>query len=72
MFEGSYENPKLYMGNYSLLINLSNSRTKEKYDFLDSVCHFKVQMMKKVRNEYHWRKNTCKYIEEVDWRTSKI
>ena len=72
VFEGSYENPKLYMGNYSLLINLSNSRTKEKYDFLDSVCHFKVQMMKKVRNEYHWRKNTCKYIEEVDWRTSKI
>src|SRR5690606_6006848 len=62
LFIGSYPNPKLYMGNYSLVVHLSNSRTKEKFDFLESICHFKVQMMKTVRTEYHWQKNTCKYI----------
>ena len=68
-FVGFYQNPKLYMGNYSLLVHLSDSRTKEKYDFLDSVCRFKIQMMKNVRTEYHWQKNTCKYIEEVRWES---
>ncbi|PWI31497.1 ABC transporter ATP-binding protein [Flavobacteriaceae bacterium LYZ1037] len=71
LFIGSYPNPKLYMGNYSLIVHLSNSRTKEKFDFLDSVCHFKIQMMKTVRSEYHWQKNTCKYIEKVEWLTYK-
>jgi len=71
-FVGSYLHPKLYMGNYSLFIHLSNSRTKEKYHFLEGVCSFKLQMMKTVRSEYHWQKNTCKYIEEVEWQTFKI
>ena len=70
-FQCSYPNPKLYSGNYSLLVHLSNSRTKEKFHFLDSVCHFKLQMMKTVRSEYHWQKNTCKYIEETEWKTFK-
>ncbi|WP_299123559.1 polysaccharide ABC transporter ATP-binding protein [uncultured Winogradskyella sp.] len=71
-FIGSYPKPKLYMGYYSLVVHLSNSRTKEKYDFLDSVCYFSIVMMKTVRSEYHWQKNTCKYIEEVKWQSSKI
>ena len=70
-FQCSYPNPKLYIGNYSLLVHLSNSRTKEKFDFLDSVCHFKLQMMKTARSEYHWEKNTCKYIEAMEWKTFK-
>ena len=70
-FEGLYPNPKLYMGNYSLLVYLTDSRTKERFDFLDTICHFKIQMMKTVRSEYHWQKNTCKYIEEVQWQTFK-
>ena len=70
-FQCSYPNPKLYIGNYALLVHLSNSRTKEKFDFLDSVCHFKLQMMKTVRPEYHWQKNACKYIEEMEWKTLK-
>ncbi|EMQ95501.1 Polysaccharide ABC transporter, ATP-binding protein [Xanthomarina gelatinilytica] len=70
-FEGCFPHPKLYMGNYSLLVHLSNSKTKEKFDFLDSICHFKVQMMKTVRSEYHWQKNTCKYLEDINWQTFK-
>jgi lipopolysaccharide transport system ATP-binding protein len=70
-FVGSYPNPKLYMGNYSLRIHLSNSRTKEMFHFLDGVCSFKVQMMKTVRTEYHWQKNTCKYIEDIKWQIFK-
>ncbi|MGV8813816.1 MAG: ABC transporter ATP-binding protein [Gelidibacter sp.] len=70
-FQCIYPNPKLYMGNYSLVVHLSNSRSKEKFDFLDSVCHFKIQMMKTIRSEYHWQKNTCKYIEDVEWDTFK-
>jgi lipopolysaccharide transport system ATP-binding protein len=71
--EGNYEltcripRPKLYMGNYTLRVHLSDSKTKEKYDYLDSVCSFKIQMMKVTRQDYNWQKETCKYIEDSIW-----
>ncbi|WP_430466473.1 ABC transporter ATP-binding protein [Winogradskyella ouciana] len=66
-FIAEYSEPKIYFGNYSLMVHFSNSKTKEKFDFLDSVCHFKVEMMKTTRSQYKWQKNACKYIEDVKW-----
>ncbi|MBI6118555.1 ABC transporter ATP-binding protein [Salegentibacter maritimus] len=63
--------PKLYMGNYTMNVFLSNSKTKEKFDILESVCSFKIQMMKNVRHDYQWKKGTCKYIEESRWKVYK-
>lgn len=63
--------PRLYMGNYTLRVHLSDSKSKEKFDFLDSVCSFKIQMMKNVRQDYQWQKGTCKYIEESTWEVNK-
>jgi len=63
--------PKLFMGNYTLRVHLSDSKSKEKFDFLDSVCSFKIQMMKNVRQDYQWQKGTCKYIEESTWEVNK-
>jgi len=63
--------PKLYMGNYSLAVHLSESKSKEKFDYLESVCNFKIQMMKSIREDYQWQKGTCKYIEESNWSVIK-
>jgi len=65
------QEPKLYMGSYTLRVHLSDSKSKEKFDFLDSVCSFKIQMMKSVRQDYQWQKGTCKYIEEGTWKVNK-
>ncbi|WP_142785566.1 ABC transporter ATP-binding protein [Changchengzhania lutea] len=63
--------PKLYMGNYSLRVYLSDSKLKQQYDYLESVCDFKIQMMKNVRQDYKWSKGACKYIEDSNWEVIK-
>jgi len=67
IFIAKYLQPKMYFGNYSLIVHLSDSKTKEKFDYLESVCNFKVEMMKTTRSQYKWQKNACKYIEDVNW-----
>lgn len=72
LFNCTIKEPKLYMGEYSLRVHLSESKSKEKFDFLDSVCGFKIQMMKTKRNDYPWVKGTCKYIENAFWEINKL
>ncbi|WP_298247532.1 ABC transporter ATP-binding protein [uncultured Christiangramia sp.] len=64
--------PKLYMGDYSVRVHLSNSKTKEKFDYLESVCGFKIKMMKSVRKDFNWVHGTCKYLENANWSVSKF
>ncbi len=63
--------PKLYMGDYSLRVHLSDSKTKVKFHYLESVCSFKIQMMKTTRADYNWQKGTCKYLENSHWEVIK-
>ncbi|WOD45294.1 ABC transporter ATP-binding protein [Hwangdonia lutea] len=63
---------RLYVGNYSLRVYLSNSKTKEKYDYIDSTCNFKIEMVENNRNDYSWERGTCKYIEDSEWTAKKI
>lgn len=58
---------RLYIGHYSIRVHLSNSKTKEKFHFLDSVCNFKVEMIKNYRPDYKWEKGTARYIEDSKW-----
>jgi lipopolysaccharide transport system ATP-binding protein len=62
---------RLYIGNYSVRLHLSDSKTKEKYHYLDSVCNFKVEMIKNFRPDYKWEKGTCCYIEDSEWSIEK-
>ena len=71
IFNCKMETPKLYMGNYTIRVYLSESKTKERFDYLESVCNFKIQMMKTERQDYKWHKGTCKYIEESFWNVTK-
>ncbi len=63
--------PKLYMGDYSIRVHLSDSKTKVKFQYLESVCSFKIQMMKTTRTDYNWQKGTCKYLENSHWEVVK-
>ena len=63
---------RLYIGNYSLRVYLSNSKTKDKYDYIDSTCNFKIEMVENNRNDYSWERGTCKYIEDSEWTAKKI
>ena len=58
---------RLYMGNYSLNVHLSDSKTKQKFEFLEGICHFEVGMVNNMRSDYNWVKGTAKYIEETNW-----
>jgi len=55
------------MGDYSLNIHLSDSRTKEKFDFVEEVCPFKVEMLENKRESYSWQPGVCKYLEDGTW-----
>lgn len=58
---------KLYIGSFTVRVHLSNSKSKEKLDFIESTCNFTVEMLKTARADYNWVKGTCKYIEETEW-----
>tara|TARA_R110000868_G_scaffold52950_2_gene166642 strand:- start:1634 stop:2902 length:1269 start_codon:yes stop_codon:yes gene_type:complete len=70
-FSCQIKEPKLYMGNYTLRVYLSDSKSKEKFEYLESVCNFKIQMIKSIRQDYKWYEGTCKYIEEGNWNVVK-
>ena len=63
----TYEKLRLYIGVYSLRVYLSESKSKERFDYISSTCNFKVEMMKNVRGDYKWQKGTCRYIEDSKW-----
>lgn len=62
---------RLYMGNYNLNVHLSDSKTKQKFEFIEGICHFEVGMTNSMRSDYNWSKGTAKYIEETNWTEIK-
>jgi lipopolysaccharide transport system ATP-binding protein len=71
-FSCIFDKLRLYIGIYSLRVYLSDSKSKVKYDFIDSTCNFKVEMMKNQRGDYKWQAGTCKYLEDSKWITEKV
>ncbi|XMO86583.1 ABC transporter ATP-binding protein [Algibacter sp. AS12] len=71
--KGSYnfkciiDKTRLYMGTYSLKVYFTDSKNKTRFDFIESTCNFKVEMIKNKRNDYKWVSGTCKYIEDSKW-----
>ncbi|OEK08836.1 ABC transporter ATP-binding protein [Flavivirga aquatica] len=57
---------RLYMGDYTLKVYFTGPPGGEKYDIIEGVCPFKVEMFK-IYREFEFRPNTCKYIEDSNW-----
>ncbi|GHC60028.1 ABC transporter ATP-binding protein [Ulvibacter litoralis] len=72
LFSCIVEKSRLYIGNYSLRVYLSDSKNKERFDFIDSACNFKIEMIKNKRDDYNWEPGSCKYIEDSKWVIEKI
>ena len=70
-FKCTFNKSRLYMGNYSLRVYLSDYKSKERFDYIESTCNFKVEMMKTTRTAYNWQKGACKYIEDSIWEIEK-
>lgn len=71
-FSCIYDKLRLYVGVYSIRVYLSESKSKLRYDFIDSTCNFKVEMMKNNRSDYKWEAGTCKYVEDSKWEILKL
>ncbi|MFL9831953.1 ABC transporter ATP-binding protein [Flavobacterium sp. ST-87] len=71
-FSCTYEKLRLYIGTYSIRAYLSESKSKERFDYINSTCNFKVEMMKNIRGDYKWQKGTCRYIEDSIWEISEF
>ncbi|MNR29252.1 hypothetical protein D3C85_1466290 [compost metagenome] len=70
-FSCFFDKMRLYIGTYSLRVYLSNSRSKIRYDYIDSTCNFKVEMIRNQRDDYKWEAGACKYIEDSKWIIEK-
>jgi len=57
---------RLYMGDYSLKVYFTGPPGGEKYDIIEDICPFKVEMFKMYR-EFKFRPNTCTYLEDANW-----
>lgn len=71
-FSCIFDKLRLYIGIYSIRVYLSDSKSKVRYDFIDSTCNFKVEMIKNQRGDYKWQPGTCKYLEDSKWITEKV
>lgn len=63
--------PLLYMGSYSVRTYLSDSKSKERFDYIDTSCSFSIEMMKQTRNDYQWSPGAAKYLEKYHWEINK-
>jgi lipopolysaccharide transport system ATP-binding protein len=57
---------RLYPDKYTLILHLSDHITKYKYETIEGVCPFEVQIRGEVR-EYYWKPNEAVYIDESQW-----
>ena len=71
LFKSILKSPKLYLGSYSIRAFLSESKLKERYDFVDEVCNFNIEMIGKLREDYVWEPRACTYLEDCEWIVSK-
>jgi lipopolysaccharide transport system ATP-binding protein len=64
-------NLRLYMGNYSLLVNFKEYAGGRQFEALEGVCPFEVVMYGKER-EGGWWKGACTYLEDGSWGVEKV
>lgn len=65
-FSCYFKQPMLYPDKYSLMLHLSDHTTKQKFQTLEGVCPFEVQVRDEVR-EYYWKPNEAVYVDDTEW-----
>ena len=58
---------RLYMGSYTLKVNLSEKAGGRHFEFADGICPFEVVMHRMARDG-GWSPDQGSYIEDVDWK----
>lgn len=61
---------RLYLGEYSLSLYFSGPPGGDKFDHLEGVCPFKVEMYT-IKREFEFKPNTCTYIEDATWKINR-
>ncbi len=57
---------KLYQDSYYLKVHLAESKSRTKFETLDKICSFEVQMIDR-QIEWGWPKDVCTYTEDFYW-----
>lgn len=57
---------KLYPDEYTLIVHLSDHLTKTKFETLEGICPFEIQVRGELR-EYYWKPREAAYVEESKW-----
>ena len=58
--------PRLYAGDYSINVMMSDTSTRQTIERIDSICHFQVTM-DALPNEYGWKPGASVYMEQGRW-----
>jgi lipopolysaccharide transport system ATP-binding protein len=68
-----FEIPKLrlFMGNYTLRMNLKEFAGGKEFDAVESICPFEVVMYGQER-QGGWFRGSCTYLEESSWDVQKV
>jgi lipopolysaccharide transport system ATP-binding protein len=61
---------RLYMGEYSLKVYFTGPPGGDRFDIIEGICPFKVEMYN-IYREFEFKPNTCAYIEEAEWFVNK-
>ncbi|QJD97365.1 ATP-binding cassette domain-containing protein [Mucilaginibacter robiniae] len=65
-FSCSFPQLRLYPDNYSLIINFSDHRSGKKFEVLEGICPFEVQVHE--LRKYYWYPNAATYVEDHVWQ----
>ena len=66
----TFPNCRLYLGKYYIRVHLAESKGRVKFQEIDRICEFEVQMLGQII-EWGWQKNVCLYIEDQQWQIIK-
>lgn len=65
-FSCYFKKLRLYPDKYSLILHLSDHISRVKYETIEGVCPFEIQVRGELR-EYYWKPSEAIYIEDAEW-----
>jgi lipopolysaccharide transport system ATP-binding protein len=68
-FSCNFPKLRLYPNDYSLIVNFTDNRTGQRFELLENICPFEVQV-RELRKHY-WHLNAADYVEDHEWIVSK-
>jgi lipopolysaccharide transport system ATP-binding protein len=60
---------RLYPDSYSVIVNFSDNKTGDKFEVLEGICPFEVQVHE--LRKYYWYPNAATYVEDHEWQLTQ-